>query len=158
MSDHVAIMKKTWGLVPKIISGEKVIESRWYKNKSAPWNKIKDGDIVYFKNSGEPVSVKAEVKKIFSFSGLTPNKVKEILDKYGKDDGLDKDKIPEFFKRFKDKRYCLLIFLKNPKLTKPFEINKAGFGVMSAWLTVGNIEKVKINHGRKASARQTKTC
>jgi len=144
MNDHVAIMKKSWGLIPKIISGEKIIESRWYKNRSAPWGKIKKGDIVYFKNSGEFVSIKSEVKNIISFSNLIPTKVTEILNKYGKDDGLDKNDLPRFFKLFKDKKYCLLTFLKNPRKIEPFEINKTGFGMMSAWLTVENIEKIKI--------------
>jgi len=57
-------MRKSWGLLPKILTGEKTIESRWYKNKCSPWGKIKRGDVVYFKNSGEPVTIKAEVSKI----------------------------------------------------------------------------------------------
>jgi hypothetical protein len=111
--DHVAIMKKSWGLLPKIISGEKVIESRWYQSKHSPWGTIEKGDAVYFKNSGEPVSVRAGVAKVLSFSDLTPKKVKEILDRYGQDDGIEESKMPDFFKLFKNKKYCLLIFLKN---------------------------------------------
>src|SRR3989344_3255413 len=95
--DHVAIMRKSWGLTQKILTGQKKIESRWYKSKHSPWGRIKKGDAVYFKNSGEPVSIKAKVRKIISFSGLTPRKVKEILDEYGKDDGIEKNKMPEFF-------------------------------------------------------------
>jgi len=142
--DHVAIMKKSWKLTEKIISGEKKIESRWYKSKYPPWGKIKKGDIIYFKDSGEPVSIKAKVKKIITFSDLTPQKIKQILNKYAKDDGIDKNQLPKFFKRFKDKKYCLLIFLKEPKEIKSFYINKKGFGMMSAWLVVENINKIKI--------------
>ena len=47
--EHVAIMKKSWGLTEKILTGAKKIESRWYKNKHTPWNRIKSGEIVYFK-------------------------------------------------------------------------------------------------------------
>ena len=142
--DHVAIMKKSWGLTQKIISGQKRVESRWYKSKCSPWGKIGEGDVVYFKDSGKPVSIKTEVEKVISFSDLTPKKVSEILDEYGKDDGIEKDKIKEFFELFKNKNYCLLIFLKNPEKIKPFEINKAGFGMMSAWLTIGNIDRIKV--------------
>lgn len=141
--DHVAIMKKSWGLTQKILSGQKKIESRWYKSKHSPWGKIEKGDIVYFKDSGEPVSIKAEVKKVISFSGLTPKKVKEILNKYGQNDGLEKNRFQELFGLFKDKKYCLLMFLKNPKKIEPFEINKKGFGMMSAWLTLKNIDEIK---------------
>lgn len=141
--DHVAIMKKSWGFTPKILSGQKKIESRWYKTKHSPWGKINKGDTVYFKDSGDPVSIKAEVIKVLSFSDLTPEKVKQILNEYGKDDGIEKNKIPSFVDLFKDKKYCLLIFLKNPQKIKPFEINKTGFGMMSAWLTVDDIGKIK---------------
>ena len=37
----------------------------------------------------------------------------------------------------------MLIFLKSPVEIKPFEISKAGFGAMSAWITVDNILKIK---------------
>ncbi len=141
--EHLAIMKKSWGLTQKILSGQKKIESRWYSLRCSPWDKIKKGETVYFKDSGEPVKLKAEVSKVMQFSDLTPNKIKEILDKYGDDDGLKKSSIPKFFKRFKDKRYCMLIFLKNPKEIKPFEIDKTGFGIMSAWISVDNILKIK---------------
>lgn len=141
--DHVAIMKKSWGLTEKILSGEKKNESRWYNTKRAPWGKIKKGDTVYFKNSGEPVKLKVKVAKIVQFSGLTPGKVLAILNKYHKADGIEQSKVPEFFKRFKNKKYCILVFIKNPVKIKPFDINKKGFGVMSAWLTVSSIAKIK---------------
>ena len=137
---HIAILKKSWKLIDKILSGEKKIESRWYKNKSAPWNKIKAGEVVYFKESGSPVTIKTEVEKVLQFSNLTPNKVKELLNKYGENIGI---KANDFYEQLKDKNYCLLIFLKNPEKIKPFQINKTGFGLMSAWICVNNIEQIK---------------
>jgi len=140
--EHIAIMKKSWNLVPKILSGKKKIESRWYKNKSLPWDKINPGENVYFKDSGEPVTLKAEVEKVLQFSSLSPEKVREILEKYAKEDGIEENK-DDFFKLFKNKNYCILIFLKNPKAIEPFKINKKGFGLMSAWLRLENVEKLK---------------
>jgi len=141
--EHVAIMKKSWGLTKKILDGRKKIESRWYKTKRKPWDSIKKGEKIYFKDSGEPVNLMAEVDKIIQFSGLTPKKVKEILEKHASADGIEKNKIPEFYERFKDSKYCILVFLKNPVEIRPFEINKAGFGIMSAWLTVESVKKIK---------------
>jgi ASC-1-like (ASCH) protein len=137
-------MKKSWGLTNKIFSGQKKIESRWYKVKYAPWDRIKAGEVVYFKNSGSPVTLKADVEKVLQFSDLTPEKVKEILDKYGSDDGIEKQDIPKFFELFKNKKYCVLIFLKNPQKIPPFDINKSGFGAMSAWICVDNVDKIKV--------------
>jgi len=143
---HIAIMKKSWGLTEKILSGEKTIESWWYQNRYPPWGKISTGDIVYFKNSGEPVKLKAEVKKVLQFKNLTPEKVTQILKKYGKDGGIDEKDFEKYFNLFKNKKYCLLIFLEKVKKIKPFAINKTGFGAMAAWLTVvaDKFEKIKM--------------
>lgn len=141
--EHVAIMRKSWGLTRKILTGQKKIESRWYKARCAPWNRIKPGEAVYFKDSGEPVTIKAEAGRIIQFSGLTPKKVKEILYKYGRADGIEADRIGKFHEIFKDKKYCMLIFLRNPRRIEPFEIDKTGFGAMSAWLTVENINRIR---------------
>jgi len=136
-------MRKSWGLTDKILNGQKKIESRWYSVKCKPWDNIKKGEIVYFKDSGGPVRIKAVVNKVMQFADLTPKKVKEILDVYGRDDGITQVKIPEFFERFKNKKYCILIFLKNPQEIKSFEIDKTGFGVMSAWIAIDDIAKIK---------------
>jgi len=141
--DHLAIMKKSWNLTSKILSGRKKIESRWYKTKYQPWDLIKSGDVVYFKDSGESVSVKAEVEKVMQFSDLTPFKVREILDVYGKDDGIEKNEIQIFFEIFKDKKYCILIFLKNATKIEPFNIKKTGFGSMTAWISLKDINQIK---------------
>ena len=141
--DHIAIMKKSWGLTQKILTGQKKIESRWYDTKRSPWDKIRAGDAVYFKDSGEPVSVKAEVEKVIQLSNLNPALVKEILLKYGKNNGLGVDGIPGFFEIVKNKKCCILVFLENPQRIEPFDIDKSGFGMMCAWISVDNINNIK---------------
>jgi len=71
---HLAIMKKSMKLLPKIISGEKTIESRWYTTRRAPWNRITANDTVYFKNTGEPVIVSARVAKVIFHENLNQKK------------------------------------------------------------------------------------
>ena len=142
--DHVAIMRKEWGMIPKILSGEKNIESRWYVSRTAPWGRIWPGDAVYFKNSGEPVTARAFVSKVLSFSGLTDFKVRRILECYGRDDGIADEDKKKFSDLFRNKKYCLLVFLERPEEVVPFDINKAGFGVMCAWMIANDIEKIKL--------------
>ena len=144
--DHLAIMKKSWGLTQKILSGQKKIESRWYKARYPPWNRIKSGETIYFKDSGEPVTIKAEVDKVIQISNLNPEKVKAILNKYAQEDGLGIEEIPRFFEMFKEKKYCILIFLKNPQKIRPFEIDKTGIGMMCAWICVDDIGKIKMTN------------
>jgi ASC-1-like (ASCH) protein len=125
-------MKKSWGMIPMILSGEKTIESRWYQTKRAPWGKIKAGEIIYFKNSGEPVTAKAKISKVIEFENLTPGKIKEILSKYGKQICIEEVPL--------DKKYGILIFLKDPKKVKPFWISKEGFGQMTSWMTLSSLQ------------------
>ncbi|MDI6722259.1 MAG: ASCH domain-containing protein [Candidatus Aenigmarchaeota archaeon] len=138
---HVAIMRKSWKLTQKILSGEKKIESRWYNTKYPPWDRIKKGDIVYFKDSGEPVKLKAGVEKALQFSDLNEKKIKDLLELYARYDGIE-DRKNEFFHLFRNKKYCILIFLKNPQVIEPFEISKKGFGTMASWICIEDIEKI----------------
>ncbi|TRZ55515.1 hypothetical protein D4Q76_00295 [archaeon] len=77
------------------------------------------------------------------FADLTPEKVRELLEKYGKEIGIQN--ATESFKRYRHKKYCILIFLKNPKNVEPFRINKKGFGMMSTWISVPDIKNIKIS-------------
>lgn len=113
--DHVAIMNPKLGYIDNILSGEKKIESRWLKNKSAPWGKVSEGDAIYFKDSGKPVTAVAEVEEVEQFAGLEG-----------------------------EKKYCILIHLKNPRRIEPFNIDKRGFGSATAWLCVGDINRIRL--------------
>ncbi|HVX92955.1 MAG TPA: hypothetical protein VHA74_02460 [Candidatus Dojkabacteria bacterium] len=143
MSDHVAIMKKSWGLTRKILSGEKIIETRWYKNKVQAWNKVKVGDTVYFKDSGEPVTIKAVVSKVEQFDNLDEKKIADLFKRYGEEDLGTKEISEEIKKYVEGKKYSVIVWIKNPQLIEPFDIDKKGYGAMSAWLTVDNIEMIK---------------
>ena len=141
---HVAIMKKSWGLTGKILTGEKTLEERWYKFKRSPFGVVKAGDTIYFKDSGEPVSIKAKITKVLQFENLTPEKSEQIVKKYAHADLGSGEVTPEIKEYIANKNYCVIIFFENAKKIKPFEINKKGFGAMAAWITVNNINKIKI--------------
>jgi len=139
--DHVAIMKKSRKLIAKILSGEKTIESRWYVNRICPWDQINAGDTVYFKDSGEPVTVKANVFKVLQFKNLSPRSVKNILKTHGKGIGMELSE--KNIRECATKNYCILIFLEDVHKVAPFKIDKTGYGLMSAWITVDDINKIK---------------
>lgn len=77
------------------------------------------------------------------FSDLNPKKGKEILNAYRKDIGIEKNDIAEFSRKFRDKKYGILIFLAKAQKVKPFQIDKKGFGAMASWITIDDINKVK---------------
>lgn len=137
---HVAIMTKSWGLISKILSGQKSIESRWYQTKRTPWNKIKAGDTVYFKNSGEDITAYATVNKVLQFEITDLKSARAITKTYGKDICLVNTN-PAAGARLP--KYCILIFLTNSKPITPFAIDKNGFGAGAAWITVEDISSIK---------------
>lgn len=148
--DHVAILRKSNfkagdNILGDILSGRKTIESRWYVNKVAPWDRIFQGDVVYFKESGCSVKAKAYVDKVIQYKDLSSERAAEIVKKYGKliAPNLPEDEFIVWAENYSNKRYCILIFLKDIVKIPPFEIDKKGFGSASAWLVVGDIEKVK---------------
>lgn len=136
---HVAILNKQNQWLRKILAGEKTIESRWYQTKRAPWNNIKAGEIVYFKNSGEPISAKAEIEKVLLFNHPTEQEIHNLLKNYAKAICIDET----YKKEYQKYNYIILIFLKNPQSIKPFHINKHGYGNMTAWITVEDIKDIK---------------
>ncbi len=136
--DHLAILSKG-KILEKILSGQKTIESRWYRFRRDPYGTINSGDRIYFKESGEPVTAMAEVEKTEFFSDLTLEKIKWILRTYGKQ--ICADESSAHAKA--DKRYCSLIFIKNVKQIEPFHIDKTGYGNAVAWIRVQNIDKLR---------------
>jgi len=139
--DHVAILDKKRKLLPKIISGEKTIESRWYQTRRTPWHNIQMDDIIYFKDAGEMITVKARASDVLFFDGLNKEKVEKILQKYGR--GIAMETL-EYTSYYDKKNYCILIFLKDVKEITPFDIDKTGFGNACAWMSFKDIKKIRV--------------
>ena len=134
-------MKKSWGLIPKILSGEKTIESRWYQTRRAPWDRVSVGDIIFFKNSGEAVTDRALVTEVLQFELQNKLDVVKIIKRYRKEICLVNSNPATWSKLL---NYCILLRLQNPEiLTRPFQINKRGFGTGAAWITIDNVNKIK---------------
>lgn len=138
---HLAIMRKSWGMTEKIFKGQKTIESRWYKNKYTPWGKIRTGEIIYFKDSGGPVLLKARNAKVTQIKDLTPSKIDKLLTIYREALGLSEENTETFYELTKDKRYGLLIYLTDIEPVAPFDIDKKGFGAMSSGVSSQSIEE-----------------
>ncbi len=142
--EHVAIMTPTWNMIPKILEGAKTIESRWFMNKSKPWDIVQKGDIIYFKNTGGPVILKATVTNVEQYICNSPEEIQKLLNTYYIPDGIEESDISNFFERFKNKRYAIFIHITNPQIVEPFKINKKGFGSMAAWISLADISAIRI--------------
>lgn len=140
--DHVAIMNPKWKSIPRILSGKKTIESRWYQTRRTPWNVIKKDDRVYFKNSGELVTAFADVTEVFQFELRKIDDIMQVIKQYESDINLVHND-PTTWSAVP--KYCILVRLIRPKqLRIPFAINKQGFGSAAAWITVPSITSIRV--------------
>ena len=149
---HIAILRKSNikkgdNLLKDIIDEKKTIESRWYINKINPWDKIKTGDLVYFKESGKPINAVAIVTNVIQFSNLNEKSISNIISEYGSK--IAPSSSTSDLEDWKmsliksNKNYCILVFLDNVKKVTPFNINKKGYGIASAWITVEDVNSIK---------------
>ncbi len=124
---HIAIMRQPF--FDMVISGEKSIESRWSQSRRAPYNRVKVGDEILFKLTGQPVTATAKVAHVRYYE-LTPELVDDIRLRYGKEIGTDRF---DDWEGTRNKKYCTLIWLCDVKKTKPIEVprsNGAGWIVL----------------------------
>jgi hypothetical protein len=135
--DHVAFLKPSWKLLHKILSGEKTVESRWYKTRRLPWDRVSVGDTIYFKE-GTYVLAKAMVSKVEQYE-LAKGDVNRIASNYAARIGVEKEVL---VRRNQDKRYCILIHLTAMQKMTPFRISKKGFGNMAAWICVPAVRQL----------------
>ena len=134
-------------MIDKILNGQKTIESRWYMQKRCPWDCIKKGDTIYFKNSGENVIASSCVEEVIQVSDLNPEKIIKILNEYWRRLGIPRGELTTYFEIFKNKKYCVLVFLNKVKVIEPFSVDKLkaeGTCLQSAWVTLKDINEIRI--------------
>ena len=129
---HIAIMKSSWGLLPKILDGHKTVETRWYRVRTGAWNAVHAGDTIFFADSGAPCTVRTDIARVLQFENLDTQRAREIFVEYQDVAALEEHMWP----LLQEKRYCGVMFLEDVQTITPFAINKKGYGVMSAWLSL----------------------
>lgn len=139
--DHVAIMTPSWKLIPKILRGEKSIESRWYQARRAPWNAVSVGDRVFFKDSGKPITAQATVSRVWQFEIKSSRDAERIVHEFGPRIALVNPNVATWGRL---PRYCILVELENPIAVTPFTVDKRGFGSGAAWMTLDLIDRIRL--------------
>jgi hypothetical protein len=138
--EHIAFLKKWSGCLKSIMIWEKTIETRWYQTKKAPLNKVNKDDVIYFKE-WQNIELKSIVKDVIQYDNLDENKILEIFNLYWKE-----IKASSFdISHFKNKKYWILIFLKDTEKIIPFQVDKEGFWNMCSWISIDSIDKIKNN-------------
>lgn len=116
MRKHLAIFSPR--VTGEIFAGIKTIETRFSKNRIAPFGQVSIGDIVYIKPVGQEVKGQFIVQKVISFEGLDRENWDIIKKIYGQDQ--------IYFQKHQDAKFGTLIFIARVEqfLTSPIKFDK----------------------------------
>ena len=117
-TSHIAVFEKE--ILKKVMNGEKKIESRFSKNKIAPYDSIQEGDVIFFKETSGPIIGKAIAKKIKFFSNLDKSKIQILKSQYQS----VLCTTDNFWNKKIDSSYATLISLQEIKEIEPIIIEK----------------------------------
>ena len=112
MAIHVAIMREPY--LSYVLDGSKTIESRFTRNKCAPYQAIKAGDTIYFKKSGGKIVANATVSSV-KFYILSPGTIDRIFAEFGQQLRITMD----FVDQKRDSKYCTLAWITGVKKINP---------------------------------------
>lgn len=120
MRKHLAIF--SGGAGEKILTGQKTMESRFSKNKNAPFQQISTGDLVYIKPSGKDIIGQFRVNKVIFFDGLSEADFSQIKKDYGEALAVDES----YWKAKINSRYGTLVWIGQTQqfLTSPIRFSK----------------------------------
>lgn len=141
--DHVVYLEAKANELENLLSGKKRMIIRGAAGRKLPYGRVSENDTLYLiNNNGEgEIRATAKVKSVFNSEKLSEQESIELVKKYQKKLFLtDKQ-----FNKWAGKRYIVLIELEKVKEIKPFNIDKSNFSNMDDWLSVEQINNVKIS-------------
>lgn len=74
--------------------------------------------------------MRTDVARVLQFENLDTQRAREIFVEYQDVAALEEDRWP----LLREKRYCVVMFLRNVQAVEPFVFSKKGYGAMAAWL------------------------
>ena len=109
-----------------MLDGRKIIESRFSKNRIAPYHQMTKDDVVIIKQSGGPIVGLMTLQKVLYFD-LTIDSISKIREKYEACLCVD----DTFWESKKECRYATLMVIDQIMKVTPFSIRKKG---MQSWI------------------------
>lgn len=123
MKQHIAILTPGW--IPFLLDGTKTIESRFTKTRCAPFNQVREGDLIYLKESGGLILGSVVADRVDTFENLTKEETYALFKRYKErifTDNLHFNTIPVHWNKA---RYATLIHVRKPvTFTHPVTFKK----------------------------------
>lgn len=140
--DHVVYLDAKSNEYEELLCGSKTMIIRGATGRKLPYGRVSKGDILYFINNNAEGLVKAKsiVSSVYNSDKMnTEESIKLVKDHQDNLKLTNKQ-----FEKWAGKRYLVLIEIKEFEELNSFPIDKSNYGNMDDWLTVGNIDSVKL--------------
>jgi len=140
--EHVVYLDAQAGEMENLLAGKKTMIIRGAAGRKLPYGRVNPGDVLYFLNNDGKglVQARAEVCRVLNSEPLTPEASQKLLADH--QNALQLTEKQQ--KRWSGKRYLVLITVETIQQLAPFQIDRSGYGNMDDWLTVGDINTVRI--------------
>ena len=140
--DHVVYLDAKANELELLLSAKKTMIVRGAAGRKMPHGRVNQGDTLYFINNNAEgvIPAMAQVKSVINSEKMTEEESTQLIDRHQEKLQLTQKQI----ERWAGKRYLVLIEISNLKKVEPFRIDKSNCGNMDDWLSVGQIEKVRI--------------
>ena len=145
MNSHLVILKKAY--IKAILSGQKTIESRFTLTKRVYFGRVLAGDKLFLKESSGPVCAVATAASVKNFTGLTPERISELKEKYN----LLILGSNQYWQGRMDCKFGLLVLLKDTRAIKPVLIGKRDW---RAWVVLTEKENFGLLEPHKGKIAQ----
>ena len=123
--------------IEAILSGVKTVETRFSRNKIAPFGVVSVGDLVYMKPPGEDIVGQFRVKKVFYFEGLIEEDMNKIFADYGQQINVgDEEEDGKYYREKRESLVGTLIFIADSErfITSPIKVRKKD---LRGWMVLG---------------------
>lgn len=114
---HLAIFAEPF--LGKVLSGEKTVESRFSRNRCAPYGEVGDGDIILLKEVAGPICGLVLARRSWCFD-LASEPLDRIRHRFGQEIGAD----DAFWESRAEAAYATLIELETPAAIGPVLCDK----------------------------------
>lgn len=139
--DHLVFVDHASGELDKLLKGEKCMIVRAGMGRKTPYGRVKPGELLYFINNNGDGLVRAAaiVKSVSNTDLLTPEESRKLL-------LLKKNELHlevEEFQEFLNKKYMVLVEVKNVCRVMEFKLDKAALQNAEDWVPIDNIDLLK---------------
>jgi len=134
--NHIAEYSKQ--TIEYFLDGTKSVDFRASREPRLPYNSVNEEDVIYLKNREGFTVAKAKVTKVEEYKDLTPDELKDIVEKYHKEikptsKNLDSDVF---------NKYATFIWIEDLQEIRPFRIRNDD-QQHTSWRMVDDIFKLK---------------